>query len=248
MTEGGELNICATYCSLRKEVLLSLNADLIRAVPLFENASEGFVNAIVFQFLSQIYLPGDYICKFGEVGNEMYFVIHGAAHATSADGSIIFMILGEGAYFGEIALMSEDSKRTANVVAIDYVECNLLGRAAFETVCKSFPDEAEKILEVAEGRLLKKKESESDMQHSQKMSVAVMKDEEGNLGDVNEDGVRSAEGLEAQEASLNVQHSPKVKAEEGEKTSGQPEASSKVRLGLLSTMKRAVSVSHTKRK
>ena len=58
-----------------------------------------------------------------------------------------------GTFFGEIALLTEDARRTAVIRAVTYVDCNVLERAAFEEVCEEFPEEAVHIHAMAEERL-----------------------------------------------------------------------------------------------
>ena len=80
-----------------------------------------------------IFLPGDYICKKGDVGMEMFIVSSGAVQVTicaficsvlsldkvvgGPNDSIIFVTLGPGVCFGEIALLGTGgmNRRTASI-------------------------------------------------------------------------------------------------------------------------------------
>lgn len=48
-----------------------------------------------------IFLPGDNICRKGEVGTEMYIVMHGEVEVVADDGSTL-ATLAKGKVFGEI--------------------------------------------------------------------------------------------------------------------------------------------------
>lgn len=50
-----------------------------------------------------IFLPGDYICRKGEVGTEMYIIMHGEVEVVTEEGATL-ATLSKGKVFGEIRL------------------------------------------------------------------------------------------------------------------------------------------------
>ena len=68
----------------------------------------------------KVYSPGDYVCRKGDVGREMYIIKRGKIDVVNEDGTIVFVTLGEGVVFGELSIMNipgskMGNRRTANV-------------------------------------------------------------------------------------------------------------------------------------
>jgi hypothetical protein len=55
-------------------------------------------------------LTDDYIIRCGDVGREMFFLLHGMTVAVGKDESKVFSVMHEGAFFGEIALLCDELK------------------------------------------------------------------------------------------------------------------------------------------
>ena len=50
-----------------------------------------------------LFLPGDYICKKGDVGKEMFIITTGAVQVVGGpDDSIVFVTLGQGLLYSNI--------------------------------------------------------------------------------------------------------------------------------------------------
>ena len=137
--------------SLRTEVSLFLNRDILQKVPFFRAASDDFIKAIALEMRPVIFLPGDYVIRAGELGEEMYFISRGTVEVVSADGKVVYATLTTGDFFGEIALLFRQP-RTASVRAVDYCDLYSLDIVAFNRVLTRHPGIAAHIRAIAQQR------------------------------------------------------------------------------------------------
>lgn len=136
---------------LQTEVAMSLNSDVIKKVPFFQNVDKQFINSIVVKLKPKLALPNVYIVRKGQIGKEMFFINKGEVEVVSEDGKIVFATLGAGNVFGEIALVY-NTRRTASIRAKSYCDLFIMTKDDFNTVLKSYPQQAEIISEQAKAR------------------------------------------------------------------------------------------------
>ncbi len=88
---------------------------------------------------------GDYIIEQGDKGDAFYLIVSGRVKCTksasgeSKEGETLLMELGEGSYFGEVALLLNEP-RQANVVAVGSVRLLSLNRKQFDSLLGSLRD------------------------------------------------------------------------------------------------------------
>ena len=73
-----------------------------------QGLSDMFLNDLVLRMRPIIYIPGDFVCKKGEVGKEMYIVSRGVVQVTGEDENgqrTVLATLQPGAVFGEVSLL-----------------------------------------------------------------------------------------------------------------------------------------------
>ena len=75
--------------------------------------------------MAQVFSPGDFVCKKGDIGNEMFVVKRGMLNVVSDDGTKVFVTLKAGAFFGELSILNipcirTGNRRTANVRSVGY--------------------------------------------------------------------------------------------------------------------------------
>eukprot|EP00948_MAST-09A_sp_MAST-9A-sp1_P003157 g3157.t1 len=128
--------------SLRTEILVEINAEKVRQIKLLKGASPNFLNALILRFQSELYMPRDYILRYGNIGRHMYFISRGRARAFNKDFTEVFSEMKAGSCFGEIALITKRARRTANVLAVTYVDCNSLSHKDFHELMELYPSDA----------------------------------------------------------------------------------------------------------
>ena len=106
-----------------------------------------------------MFLPGDYICRRGDIGREMYIVQTGYVMVLGGeDGRKVLVTLGEGSVFGEIALLGVGgfNRRTADVVSKGFSNLFTLRKDDLQSALVHYPD-AKKILNAKAKKLLDEK-------------------------------------------------------------------------------------------
>ncbi|KAG6920340.1 cyclic nucleotide gated channel alpha 4, partial [Chelydra serpentina] len=91
---------------LRAEVAMSVHLAALRKVRLFQACERGLLEELVLKLRPQVYSPGEYVCRKGDVGREMYFIRQGQLAVVGDDGRGRLAVLGEGLYFGEISIIN----------------------------------------------------------------------------------------------------------------------------------------------
>ena len=137
---------------LKTEVSLVLKQDFIEKIPFLKGANQELIRDIVFELRPVVFTPGTFIFRAGKTGRNLYFISHGQVEIISPDGKTIYNTLGEGDFFGEIALLSSQP-RTASVRTIDYSDMYTIDRETFERVLAHYPDFAKQVHDIARKRL-----------------------------------------------------------------------------------------------
>ncbi|NDV85506.1 cyclic nucleotide-binding domain-containing protein [Aurantimonas aggregata] len=130
----------------RKQLDLKLNTlDMIRSLEIFRHLDEKRVKRLARRLKPRIVLPGGYLARKGDLPAGLYFIASGVVEVRREDQTIT---LGQGEFFGEIALLT-GRPRGADVVALTY--CNVLVLAAedFDRFLKAYPKVREEIEKTA---------------------------------------------------------------------------------------------------
>ena len=137
--------------SLRIEIALHLNRNILRKVPLFERASETFLRELVLHLEPTVCIPGETIVRRGEIGHRIYFINKGRVEVLATDENTVVATLSDGDFFGEMALLSSEP-RSNTVRALDYCNLYAFGRDEFDQVLADFPEFAAEVRRVADRR------------------------------------------------------------------------------------------------
>jgi cyclic nucleotide gated channel alpha 3 len=69
---------------------------VILKVEIFQNTEAGFLNELVLRLKPVLFSPGDFICRKGEVGKEMYIVNRGKLHVMADNNKTVLATLKAG--------------------------------------------------------------------------------------------------------------------------------------------------------
>jgi len=120
-------------------------ADL-KTIPLFAGLQPGALEQLA-ETAKEVDAPaGRPLTQPGASGSGMFFVVEGTVEVEARE---TWRELGPGDFFGELALLTDDGKRTARVRAKTDVRCLAFDRAAFEDLVRRHPDIAATLLETA---------------------------------------------------------------------------------------------------
>ena len=125
-------------------------------VPLFDDLSQEAFVSLVNKLSYKLWAPGEQILKEGEPGRSFFVIIEGKVRVFKrlSDGTELQLAeLGEGAFFGEMALLS-GAPRTANVAAVEDTELLEITDTVLREVVEAHPVVATSLKNFYRQRLL----------------------------------------------------------------------------------------------
>ena len=125
--------------TLTAEISLFRHRELIHNVAFLRVIPEpACVVKLCLSLETHFYLPGDFIVKEGEYGEEMYMLASGVAEVLVNNKCV--RTFNKNAFFGEMALMTSDKlRRTATIRATAYSELVSLAKPKFLQVMSEYP-------------------------------------------------------------------------------------------------------------
>ena len=124
--------------TLRTEVTLCLNREIIHKVPIFKNVKDEFIRQIANCLKPAVIVPDDYIIRKGELGEEMFFLSRGKAELLDEQGNVLG-VFSDGSYFGEMSLLLRQP-RMADIRAVEYCDVYILGKEIFDSMLEKYPE------------------------------------------------------------------------------------------------------------
>ncbi|MCJ8729150.1 hypothetical protein PDJAM_G00102810 [Pangasius djambal] len=145
---------------LKAEIAINVHLDTLKKVRIFQDCEAGLLIELVLKLQPQVFSPGDYICKKGDIGREMYIIKEGKLAVVADDGVTQFVVLSDGAYFGEISILGikgskAGNRRTANIRSVGYSDLFALSKDDLMEALTEYP-EAKKALEEKGRSILRK--------------------------------------------------------------------------------------------
>ena len=137
--------------SLKTELNIFRFKSLIQKVKLFELSEPSFVLSVLRCLDEKIFLPEDFVLRFGDIADCMFFVMLGQVEVIGQDLTKL-AILGEGEYFGEIGILM-NRNRTVHVKAIDTCIMARIMKNEMLEILENFLEYKKLLVSVAEERL-----------------------------------------------------------------------------------------------
>ncbi|XP_043229594.1 cyclic nucleotide-gated cation channel alpha-3-like, partial [Amphibalanus amphitrite] len=150
---------------LKAEIAIHVHLDTLKRVEIFQNTEAGFLCELVLRLRPVLFSPGDYICRKGEVGKDMYIVNKGRLQVVGDDGKQVLATLKAGSYFGEISILNmgtAGNRRTASVRSVGYSDLFVLTKKDMWDVLKEYPAARVRLEAIATKRLEKNKKGPMD--------------------------------------------------------------------------------------
>lgn len=116
---------------------------VLAMTPVFEDVPEDARMALAEKFNIRSFVAGDVVVQEGAPGDSFFLIRSGHVEVSTGDirnggQQIALGVMGEGAFFGEVALLT-DKPRTATVVAKDNLELMELTREDFNAIALELP-------------------------------------------------------------------------------------------------------------
>ncbi|KAM3934040.1 cyclic nucleotide-gated channel alpha-3 [Leptodactylus fuscus] len=145
---------------LKAEIAINVHLDTLKKVRIFQDCEAGLLVELVLKLRPQVFSPGDYICRKGDIGREMYIIKEGKLAVVADDGVTQFVVLSDGSYFGEISILNikgskSGNRRTANIRSIGYSDLFCLSKDDLMEALTEYP-EAKSVLEEKGKQILMK--------------------------------------------------------------------------------------------
>ncbi|KAJ3587388.1 hypothetical protein NHX12_010986 [Muraenolepis orangiensis] len=129
---------------LRAEIAINVHLETLKKVRIFQDCEAGLLVELVLKLRPQVFSPGDYICRKGDVGKEMYIIKDGHLAVVGEDGSSQLAVLTAGSCFGEISILNISgskmgNRRTANIRSLGYSDLFCLSKQDLMDALQEFP-------------------------------------------------------------------------------------------------------------
>ncbi|XP_056299464.1 cyclic nucleotide gated channel subunit alpha 2b [Pseudoliparis swirei] len=145
---------------LRAEIAINVHLETLKKVRIFQDCEAGLLVELVLKLHPQVFSPGDYICRKGDIGKEMYIIKEGKLAVVAEDGVTQYALLTTGSCFGEISILNikgskMGNRRTANIRSLGYSDLFCLSKDDLMEAVTEYPNAKSVLVERGREILLK---------------------------------------------------------------------------------------------
>ena len=97
---------------LKAEIEMNVHLETLKRVALFHECESGLLVDLVLSLHLVVFGPGDYVCRKGDIGKELYIIKRGTLTVVADDGKTVYATLGAGTVFGEISILNIPGRYT----------------------------------------------------------------------------------------------------------------------------------------
>ncbi|XP_072900542.1 cyclic nucleotide-gated channel beta-3-like [Hemitrygon akajei] len=158
-------------------IAIDQNYEIVSNVDLFKECDQQMIYDMLLRLKSVVYLPGDFVCKKGDIGKEMFIIKSGQVQVLGGpDGKTILVTLKAGSVFGEISLLAAGggNRRTANVVASGFTNLFILNKITLNEILVYYPDSQKILKKKAKKLFAGDKAKKADVQQPAKTGLLFL--------------------------------------------------------------------------
>lgn len=143
---------------LKAEIGIHVHFETLKKVDFFDKCEQGLLWEVVLRLRTQVYSPGEYVCRKGDVGREMYIVNSGKLEVLEEENGIVLKELTHGEYFGEISVLNlglgkSQRRRTAFVRSLGYTSLLCLTQTDLLEVLDDYPKTKDMLISKSKSKL-----------------------------------------------------------------------------------------------
>ena len=128
-----------------------MGIELLKQTGLFSSCTEKELKSVMVTAKERTFDAGEVIIREGDPGLGFYLLLEGSAEVRKGGKAVAE--LKEGDYFGEMALLLENTPRTADVVATSKAKCLVITQWDLRALLSTHPDIGMKIMNELATRL-----------------------------------------------------------------------------------------------